>query len=162
MSKIASFFWGSLSRLEWVCLNSFIKNGFLVDLYTCGPMNVPEGVRLKDAGEFIDCSNIMLYGSGAKSGAGSPSLTSNIFRYRLLRSSRDCYWVDTDMLCLQNFKFEGDYTFGFERGGIINSAILGVGKNGDLFGFYDALAEYVDNPFRLSIYDHPKVFLKKV
>ena len=77
--KIVSFFQGSLSRLEWVCINSFVKMGYTFELYVCNEIKAPVGVTLKDAGKFIDCNNILYYGAGAGSGKGSPSLTSNLF-----------------------------------------------------------------------------------
>lgn len=159
---IVSFFWGELSRLEWVCLNSFVKFGFDVHLYTCAQMRVPSGVELKDAGAYIDCCDIKFYGRGAGSGKGSPSLTSNIFRYRILSDSKSTCWVDTDMLCLSEFSIDGNYLYGIERDRIVNSAILGVGENGDIKGLFKCLSDYVADPFKLYYSDHPKVFLKKL
>lgn len=159
---MASFFWGELTRLEWVSLSSFVKQGFKVELYVCEDMRVPEGVHLRDAGEFIDCDNILLYGSGAGTGAGSPSLTSNIFRYKLLAARQNTCWIDTDMICVNEFELDENYIFAYERPGIINSAILGVGPAGDCEGLYKLLSSYVDKPFKLRHWDDPKVFLRKL
>jgi hypothetical protein len=159
---MVSFFWGSLSRLEWICLNSFVQHGFDVHLYTCEKMRVPVGVELKDAGKFIDCSDIKFYGKGAGEGMGSPSLTSNIFRYKMLASKTNACWIDTDMICLSNFAIDGDYLFAYERPGIVNSAILGVGVNGDSKNLFTNLSNYVNNPFKIYWSDHPKIKIRKL
>ncbi len=50
---------GDLSRLERVCLASFIAHGHKVTLYTYGDVgNIPKGVVLEDANKIIDSSKV--------------------------------------------------------------------------------------------------------
>ena len=160
--KIVSFYYGSLSRLEWVCLSSFIRNGFEVDLYVCEDMKVPDGINLADAGKYIDCQDIKFFGAGAGEGSGSPALTADIFRSKILADQKNICWIDTDMLSIKPFEIFDDYLFAYERDGIINNAIMGVGKKGDIKLIYSLLSEYVQNPFKIYLWDHPKLLIKKM
>jgi hypothetical protein len=94
-------FWhgGPLSPYERMCLRSFVDCGHAVDLYTYDPgLDVPAGVRVRDAGELIGPDEVFVY-EAEGFGKGSPSAFSNLFRYKLL-AERGGWWIDTDVVCL--------------------------------------------------------------
>ena len=65
----------SLSKLEQVCLKSFIDNDMEFHLYTYEDVdNVPDGVIIKDGNTILDKSEIFRYNNG------SVSAFSNLFR----------------------------------------------------------------------------------
>ena len=110
MSNIIQSLWigPELSKLEQLCIKSFIENGHEFHLYTYEDVkNVPEGVIIKDGNEILDKSEIYTYKSGPVSGykTGSVSAFSNLFRLTMLYK-RGGYWVDTDVICVRPFKFD--------------------------------------------------------
>jgi hypothetical protein len=102
MSNIIQSLWigPELSKLEQLCLKSFIDNGHEFHLYTYAEIkNVPEGVIIKDGNEILDESEIFRYKNG------SVSAFSNLFRLTMLYK-KGGYWVDTDVICVRPFKFD--------------------------------------------------------
>ena len=96
-----------LSKMEQLCIHSFLANGHEFHLYLYDPCeNVPEGTVIKDANEIILKADISKY----------PNLPnfSDIFRYYLLQQ-RACWWVDFDVICLKPFDFPDDYVFASEE-----------------------------------------------
>lgn len=86
-----------LSRLEKLCINSFLKNGHEFHLYTYQDViGIPEKCKIKDANDIIPKDEIFYY-SDTK---GNPSAFSNMFRYKLLYDLGG-YWSDMDMICLK-------------------------------------------------------------
>ena len=162
LPKIFSFFSGALTRLEWVCLNSFVHHGFEVSVYSCDKLELPEGVKLKCAQPYVDCEKILQYRSDSTGRGGSPSLQSNFFRYRYLLSSQNTCWVDTDVLCLAPFRINREYVFGFEKEGIANCAVLGVGIEGDSLNLLRSINDYISSPFAIDRYDPLRITLKKI
>jgi hypothetical protein len=95
---------GSLSNMERLSINSFLKNGHPYDLYTYGPVEgVPEGATVRDANEIIPWSEVFL-------NRGGYSTFSDFFRWKLIHD-RGGWWVDTDAVCLRPFDFKADYVF---------------------------------------------------
>jgi len=95
---------GSLSNMEKLSINSFLKNGHEYDLYTYGPVEgVPAGANVKDASEIIPRENLFL-------NRGGYSTFSDFFRWKLILE-RGGWWVDTDAVCLRPFDFEQEYVF---------------------------------------------------
>ena len=97
-------YWGGgpLSRLEVLCLTSFIRNGARYNLFTYEePDDVPEGVTLRDASKILPAERMFLYPAGTLN-EGSLSGFSNLFRYTLLQDNGG-WWVDTDVCCLRAF-----------------------------------------------------------
>ena len=89
-------FWafGNLSKLEYVCISSFIKKGYKVNLWTYGKINnAPKGTLLKDANQFIPESRIFL------NKTNSYASFSDLFRYKLLNEVGGLY-ADTDVIAL--------------------------------------------------------------
>ena len=100
-------FWGggALTRLEILCLSSFVQNGAHYNLYTFEePRGVPKGVTVRDASEILPAERMFLYPAGTLN-EGSLSGFSNLFRYTLLERNGG-WWVDTDVCCLQAFETE--------------------------------------------------------
>lgn len=92
-------FWqGTLSLYEQVCMLSFVKQGFQVELYSYQELDVPEGVLLKDAQSILDQSLLTKYTQGGKK--ASPTAFANLFRYKLL-SLQGGFWADADIICLR-------------------------------------------------------------
>lgn len=91
---------GALSRVEKLCISSFLAQGHDFHLYCYGKVDgVPDGVKVFD-GEEILKSKYIFFNSDRKSYAGF----SNLFRYKLLRD-RGGIWTDLDVVCLKPFNF---------------------------------------------------------
>lgn len=117
-----SFWLGAISPYEAMCMRSFLDHGHAFDLYTYTfDIDVPQGVRLRDAAEILDNSEYFTYKSG--SGKGSHSAFSNLFRYKLLYE-RGGWWVDTDVICLTKNIGHYDQFFARESPDIVNGAVL--------------------------------------
>lgn len=101
---------GSLSKMERLSINSFLKNGHSYHLYTypdaSGNLtigNVPLGVVLKDANEIIPQDQVFLV-------RGGYSTFSDFFRWRLILE-KGGWWVDLDTICLKPFDFAFEHVF---------------------------------------------------
>src|ERR1041385_3961243 len=93
-----------LSAMERACLASFLRHGHEVHLYTYNDVDgVPPGVIVRDGSEILPPERIFSYREH-----DTVSGFSNFFRYKLL-SERGGWWVDTDVICLEPFTFDGDY-----------------------------------------------------
>jgi hypothetical protein len=100
----------SLSNMEKLCISSFLKNGHPFHLYVYDEVKgVPEGTILKDASEILPPNMIFKY-KDHDSYAGF----ANLFRYKLLLE-KGCYWVDTDIICLEPFQQRVEYIFAGEK-----------------------------------------------
>jgi len=102
-NTIQSLWIGSaLSKLEQLCLKSFIDNDMEFHLYTYDKIdNIPEGIIIKNGNEILDKSEIFRYNNG------SVSAFSNLFRFTLL-DKKGGFWVDTDVICVRPFSFEDE------------------------------------------------------
>ncbi|HEX8168856.1 MAG TPA: hypothetical protein VF601_24095 [Beijerinckiaceae bacterium] len=100
---------------------SFVRHGHEYQLYTYDPMDLPAGVRQRDAREILPPARVFLYSQGPEK--GSVAGFSNLFRYRLLLT-RGGWWVDADVVCLSRDVPEGDLFFGWEAPDVVGSAIL--------------------------------------
>lgn len=99
----------ALSAMERLSLASFVANGHRVHLYSYEPVGgVPDGVELRDANTILPRSRIFRYADH-----DTVSGFSNFFRYKLLLD-RGGWWVDTDVVCLKPFDFEGEHVFASE------------------------------------------------
>ncbi len=117
--------------MEQSCLLSFIEHGHEVHLYTYEDASeVPEGVIIKDAQEILDQSKIFKY-KDWDSYAGF----ANLFRYALLYK-KGGWWIDTDMVCLRPFDFDGDYVFSSQRergGGVcLNNNVIKAPRKSEI------------------------------
>ena len=110
-----------LGYLEQLCLVSGLAAGHEFRLYSYEPhrlRGVPSGIDLRDAAEVMPRDRMVTY-----AGTESYVLGSNFWRYEMLGMGLG-YWVDLDMLLLKPFDFTGDYVFGREQQGTINTAVL--------------------------------------
>jgi hypothetical protein len=97
----------SLSKMEQLCIKSFLAHGHTFHLYTYEDVsNVPDGCIIKNGVEILGRDKIFTYQNGAEK--GSVSGFSNFFRYKLLHD-KGGYWVDMDMVCFKRFDFPGPY-----------------------------------------------------
>jgi len=98
-----------LSTMERMSIASFLRHGHEVHLYTYGDVDgIPPGTVVRDGREILPAERIFTYRDYA-----SPAGFSNFFRYKLLLE-RGGWWVDTDMVCLKPFTFEGEHVFASE------------------------------------------------
>jgi len=95
----ANFFWyGSpLSLQEYVCVSSFIKNGFDVRVYSYTDLVLPEGAKLHDASEILPVSDMGKYTQDGMT--ANLAAFSDAFRYQVIKK-KGGWWFDTDVLCL--------------------------------------------------------------
>lgn len=95
-----------LSRMEQLCISSFLDKGHPFHLYTYDIVKgVPDGTILLDANQIIPKENVFK-NKDRDTYAGF----SNLFRYKLL-FERGEYWVDTDVVCLKPFELPAEYVF---------------------------------------------------
>ena len=96
-----------LSKMEKLCIKSFMAHGHTFHLYTYEPVaGIPEGCIVKNAEKILGRDEIFTYQNGA--GHGSFGGFANMFRYKLLFMMGG-YWVDMDTVCLKAFDFPGPY-----------------------------------------------------
>ncbi len=89
-------FWayGELSKLERLCISSFVLQGYQVNLWTYGAtINAPSGVVLRDARVILPEVRVF------KNKSGSFASFSDLFRYKLLNEVGGLY-ADTDVIAL--------------------------------------------------------------
>jgi len=125
VSDIIQTMWvgNKLSTMERLSLNSFVKNGHDVHLYTYSDVEgVPEGVEVKDGNAILPEDMIFMYKDHK-----SYSAFSNYFRYKLL-SEKGGYWVDTDVVCLKKFDFKTPFVFCSEEVLPLNQGNTHVGS----------------------------------
>ena len=144
---------GALTRLERLCITSFVANGHPVELHVYEePAGVPSGVRIVDAGRTLARDLIFRHRR-----TGSLALFADWFRYRLLHE-RGGIWADTDMVCLRPLDYPQPRIFGWESSEWLNVAVLGLPAG-------DALAAWMaagcENPNRILPYDGLGARLRK-
>ena len=89
-------FWayGELSKLEILCLLSYFRNGYDVNLWTYNLLiRVPTGITVRDAKIVFPESRVFTYKSG------SYAAFADLFRYAILMKEGGL-WSDTDVICL--------------------------------------------------------------
>lgn len=125
------FLWvrGELSKLERLCLKSFVYYNHKTILYSYDNIDVPEGVILKDARDILPESEIFV-------AEGSLGAFSDYFRFKMLLDNGG-YWADTDMLCVKKFDFEEPYLFATElvlknKGQTITSGLIKCPPNSEI------------------------------
>lgn len=149
-------FWhGSpLSRLERLCLSSFVAHGHAALLHVYDePSNVPNGVTLVDASRILPRARLFKHAR-----SGSFAIFADSFRYRLLLEHGGL-WVDTDVVCLKPFDFTTAEIFAWQDERIINNAVLGLPKGHRLAQWMNDVCE---RPNRLQPYDSTKLRRRKL
>jgi hypothetical protein len=88
-----------LRPYQLVCLRSFVDRGHAVEIFAYdSELTFPDWIRRRDAREILPAERVMRYQHGF--GRGSPSLHSNLFRYKMLHALGG-WWVDLDIVLLQ-------------------------------------------------------------
>jgi hypothetical protein len=123
--KFGTFWAGSqLPAVEFCCLQSFARHNHDVTLFSFDKIEpLPEGVRLRDAGEIVKKETLDRFLI-----RGKPSITpfSNYFRYKMCLMT-DLTWIDTDIFMLKSFEIpDGENLFARESEKSVNGAILRI------------------------------------
>jgi len=122
---------GNLSKVERLCIQSFLDHGHEFHLYAYEEINnLPKGAKLLDARSIMPEDSIFRYKDGwAK---GSVSGFADVFRL-LMVQKHGGWWVDMDIICLKKFDFESDTVFCTssegEYGSILNNCAFKLPTN---------------------------------
>lgn len=144
----------SLSRIERLCMASFVANGHSVHLHVYDePSGVPTGVTLADAAAVLPRQRLFSHAA-----SGSFAIFADWFRYRLLHEHGGL-WVDTDMVCLKPFDHGCDEVFAWQDERVINNAVLGLPRGHRLAAW---MSECCERPNRMLPYDSPKTRRRKL
>lgn len=101
--SIKSLWIGPLSKLERMCMKSFVKQGYAFELYCYSvPDGVPAGVVIKDAKEIVPADKLIEFQNTAN--------FSDYFRWTVLYE-KGGWWVDMDVYCLRRFNIAQEYVF---------------------------------------------------
>jgi hypothetical protein len=144
---VIHMFWhgASLSRLERVCMASFVAHGHRVHLHAYEvPSGVPNGVQLVDARTVLPEKDIFRHAK-----TGSMAMFADWFRYRVLYEQGGV-WSDTDVVCLRPLAYMHPEIYAWEDDQRINNAILGLPAGHELALW---MAECCANPNKILPYD---------
>lgn len=128
-----------LSKLEQLCIRSFLENGHPFHLYVDKEVaGVPDGTVLCDANTILPMPDWI---------RSSVQITfySEWFRWELL-DQRGGYWVDMDVICLRPFTFEQEIVFGMES------------AKGGSVGVLRFPAHHPMSPYMIARCEHPTQF----
>jgi hypothetical protein len=155
LSDVHMFWHGPwLSRVERLCLTSFLACGHRVLLYVYeAPSGVPDGVQLRDARELIPRDQLYVH-----SQTGSLALFADYFRFRVLQAHGGIY-ADTDVVCLKPLTYAQDEIYGWQNSDLINVAILGLPPGHPLASW---MARVCEEPNRFLPYDDARARLRKL
>jgi hypothetical protein len=110
-----------LSRIERLCMSSFVAHGHAVQLHVYEePQGIPAGVTVRDAAAVLPRDELFVHRS-----SGSLAVFADWFRYRLL-AEHGGLWVDTDVVCLRPFDHAGAEIFAWQDQSTINNAVIGL------------------------------------
>jgi len=144
---VIHMFWhgAQLSRLERMCMTSFVAQGHRVHLHVYeDPGYTPRGVVLADARAVLPEKSIFRHAA-----TGSMAMFADWFRYRVLYD-RGGIWSDTDVVCLRPLAYTQPEIYAWEDEHRINNAILGLPVRHPLALW---MAECCENPNRFLPYD---------
>lgn len=166
-NKVIQSLWigESLSTMERLCIQSFLKNGHQFHLYVYNEVkNVPIGTTIKNGEDILPRSKIFKYYQ--PDGNGSVSSFSNLFRYKLLYE-KGGYWVDMDMICCKPFDFKEEYVFSSEcpqdgKEQVINCGVIKVPPKTELMNYLHSMADQKDTSHMLWGETGPKLFSQGV
>ena len=144
--NVANFLWigEKLSLYETKCIESFVANGFVVNVYSYGNLEIPKGANLLDGRAILPESEVYAYTHEGKK--ESPAAFADVFRYKLLEL-RAGWWFDADVYCLKNVSEwmslaetrKNSVVIGWEKNGRVNNAVL----FSDNTSFDDAVQSHV-------------------
>ena len=138
-----------LSRMERLCMSSFIAQGHQVVLHVYEqPAGVPHGVQLTDAATTLPRQHLFRM-KGNNSVAGF----ADWFRFQLLHDQGGI-WADTDVVCLKPLSYPHQEVFGWQDQDTINVAVLGLPAGHELARW---MIECWRHPNRVLPYDSPRL-----
>jgi hypothetical protein len=157
-SNVANFFWiGELTIYEIFCINSFLKNGFKVNLWSYEDgfnkniFDNNNNLNILYAGEIVDLN--VLYKFKQDSQKYSISSFTNLFRYKLLKQNYG-WWFDSDCLCLKNVSYfeelanHKEFVLGREEdkkyGTLVNGSVMYLRDDQMIDWFID----YIENKLK--------------
>lgn len=155
-SNTVHMFWHgpALSRLERLCMSSFLAHGHEVHLHAYQALQgVPRGVQLQDANRVLSERHLFRH-----TRSGSVAAFADWFRYVLLYE-RGGLWVDTDMVCLQPLRYPHPIVFARQDEQIINNAVLGLPPRHELAAWMIDCCEF---PNRARPYDKRRTRRRKL
>jgi len=89
--------YGELSNLEKISICSFVRHGYVVNLWTYGDIKyTPNGINVKDARNILPEERIFIFND-------SYAAFSDIFRFSVLTKIGGL-WADTDVVCFVDSK----------------------------------------------------------
>jgi hypothetical protein len=142
----------SISRLEYLCMQSFIANGHPVHLYAYSQIaRLPKDVLCFDANQIIPKKRIFLH-------KGSYALFADFFRWKLLALNGG-YYSDTDMLCIRPFEFTEKVIIGKQSNNTLNCAFL---KFPPAHPLVLEMLDCASNPNKIKPYDTSRLKRKKI
>jgi Glycosyltransferase sugar-binding region containing DXD motif/Alpha 1,4-glycosyltransferase conserved region len=144
----------ALSRLERLCMASFMAHGHTVRLHTYEePRGVPAGVQIQDASRILAERYLFRHTK-----SGSVAAFADWFRYVLLHEHGGI-WVDTDVVCLKPLHYSQPLLFGRQDEQIINNAVLGLPARHELAAWMIDCCEF---PNRVRPYDKQRTRRRKL
>jgi len=104
----------NLSKVELLCMQSFIDNGHQFHLWAYDEIEtpLPSEVIIENAEKIIKREDVFCYKNKNQFGHGKGSYAgfSDVFRYKLLYE-KGGWWVDMDVVCLKHLDFDSEYVF---------------------------------------------------
>ena len=155
-SNAVHMFWHGprLSRLERLCMSSFLAHGHQVLLHVYQePQGVPPGVTVQDANRVLSERYLFRHQK-----SGSVAAFADWFRYLLLHQQGGI-WVDTDVVCLKPLRYDHPIVFGRQDEQIINNAVLGLPPRHELAAWMIDCCEF---PNRVRPYDKKRIRRRKL
>ena len=135
----------ALSRIERLCMVSFLKCGHELHLHTYQmPSGVPEGVTLCDGRAVLPRESFFVHKK-----TGSPAAFADWFRYRVLLQQGGI-WSDTDVVCLKPLTYASPEIYARQDATVINNAVLGLPAGHALAQW---MSECCEQPNRILPYD---------
>jgi hypothetical protein len=138
MAEVSMMWVGNpLTQVQRLSMRSFLHHGHDVILYTYKDLDPPAGVTVRDANAIVSDSDIFL-------SHDTYSAFSDVFRYRLLATT-EALWVDADTLCLRSDWNFGNYIFGTQEPGKVNTGVLRYPKDSSLAVMMKSRSIYRDS-----------------
>jgi hypothetical protein len=111
----------ALGPIERACMRSVMACGHRLKVWSYGALDgLPAGAEPRDAGEVVPAERVF-----RQVPTGSYALFSNLFRYRLLQRSEGL-WLDCDVYLFKPMEWGDGHVFGWERPGVVGSAVLAL------------------------------------